>query len=689
MRNLGTLTLPFLFCAVFAGRGWAEEGMWTFDDIPAGRVQQTLGVRLEPGWLDHLRGASARMSSGCSAAVVSSEGLVVTNQHCVLNCEESLSAKSSNLIDDGFLTDDHTEERPCPGLQVEILEGIANVTELISASSAGRSGQAYVTAREEAIGRAERSFCKGDRRLRCQVISFYGGGLFKVYKFRRFADVRLVFAPEFDVAFFGGDTDNFSFPRDDLDCAFLRLYENGKEANTPDFLVWSSAPPRAGEAVFVAGSPGATERGLTVDQLISDRDVVLPIGIDEHAALRDRLVAFGRISPEHRRAAAPRLFEEENDLKVLRGRATFLNDPKFVAARASEEAALKKRVAADPHLAAQTGDPWDEIGKIHGELADDYLVWRQLENAAGAGSQLFTWARILVRGSEERARPTAERLPEYADSRLPLIGKALFDEQPVSSDLETLLLQFWLDQTREGLAGIPQITQGLAGDESSEVIARRLVRQTRLADLKVRRALWDGGLAAVRRSDDPLIAFVMRTDPMSRAARRLWQDDVEGPIEHATEKIARVRYAVEGANLYPDATFSPRLSYGSVEGVLSGDSLVTPFTSFSDLFTRATGVKPYRLPARWRATSGALAKGTVLNFSTTNDIAGGNSGSPLVNAQGQILGVAFDGNRASIGGDFAYDGSVNRTVVLSTAAITESLAKVYGRSKLLKELNPK
>jgi hypothetical protein len=689
MRNLGFWGLALLACAVLAGGTRAEEGMWTFDDVPAARVQQAVGVRLQSAWLEHLRAASARLTSGCSAAVVSRQGLLLTNQHCILGCEESLSGMSGDLIDDGFLTDARTEERTCPGLQVEILEGIADVTAPIYASSAGRFGQDYVRAREEAIGRAERGFCRGDKRMRCQVISFYGGGLFKVYKFRRYTDVRLVFAPEFDVAFFGGDADNFSFPRADLDCAFLRLYENGQPAATPRFLSWSTAPPTAGEPVFVAGSPGATERGYTVDQLLNDRDVVLPISIRQHADLRERLAAFGRQSAFDRRIAAARLFQEENDLKVLRGRAAILGDAGFMAERGKSEDALKARVAIDPRLASQIGDPWAEISRLRGAFKDNYLVWRQLESGAGGGSQLFAWARTLVRAAEERGKPTAERLPEYADSRLALVVKILLDDRPVFPDLERLCLTYWLDQTRDGLAGMTSLTGAVVGDESSAALAQRLVQGTRLGDPKVRRALWEGGLPAVRASDDPLIAYVIRTDPLSRAARQLWEEDVQGPIEQASERIARVRFAVEGANLYPDATFSPRLSYGTVAGWQARDGQVGPFTSLADLFTRATGTAPYRLPPRWQASSQALRKATVFDFVTTNDIAGGNSGSPVVNAGGDILGVAFDGNRASIAGEFAYDGAVNRTIVVSTAAIGESLAKVYGRTALLDELSAK
>ena len=418
MRKLPLIALAAAGLMLAGPATRAEEGMWTFDDIPSQRVEQSLGVRLDQAWLDHLRGASARLTSGCSGAVVSPQGLMLTNQHCVLDCEQSLSAPGADVIADGFLVDARSQERTCPGLQVETLQGIADVTGTIFASSAGKFGDDYVKAREEAIARVERADCKGDPRYRCQVISFYGGGLFKVYRYRRYADVRLVFAPEFDVAFFGGDEDNFSFPRHDLDCAFLRLYENGRPAETPTFLNWSSDPLRAGEAVFVAGSPGATERGVTVTQMQLDRDVVLPTSIRQHEALREELLAFGRQSAERRRIAAYRLFEVENELKVLRGRATVLGDGEFLAARAREETMLRTRLAVDVKFAAQIGDPWAEIDALRPRFTDDYLVWRQLENAAGGGSQWFSWARALVRAAQRIdarvAGAVAGRLPVSA-----------------------------------------------------------------------------------------------------------------------------------------------------------------------------------------------------------------------------------------------------------------------------------
>ena len=320
------------------------------------------------------------------------------------------------------------------------------------------------------------------------------------------------------------------------------------------------------------------------------------------------------------------------------------------------------------------------------DYVDNYIVWRELESAAGGGSQLFAWARSLVRAAEERAKPTAERLPEFADSRLPLTRKWLFDDKPVFPDLESLYLDVWLSHMRDGIGPDAQATVAFFGGEAPEALAGRLIAGTRLGDPAVRRALWEGGEAAIQRSADPLVAFVARTDSLSRAARRVWEEDVQGPIELASERIARVRFALGGADLYPDATFSPRLSYGKVEGWGEGPSRVAPFTTLHQLFSRATASDPYRLPQSWIRARDTLDLDRVLDFTTTNDIIGGNSGSPVVDSHGDIVGTAFDGNQASILGDFAYDGAVNRTVAVSTVAISEALAKVYGRAALVKEL---
>jgi hypothetical protein len=677
-------------CAAFvvwvAGPALADEGMWPFDEAPVARVKDSLGVTLDSRWLAHLRNASVRLTNGCSASIVSHEGLVLTNEHCVVACAEQLSAPGSDYVGDGFITDGRAEERTCPGVQAEVLVGITDVTTQIFGAGAGKMGEDYASARQTAIANAERDACGGDSRFRCQVISFYEGGQFKVYKYRKYVDVRLVFAPEFSTALFGGDPDNFNFPRYDLDCAFLRLYEAGKPAVTPDFLVWSATAPQAGEPVFVSGSPGTTERQLTVAQLKSLRDVALPILSVQEAELRGRLIEFGEQGPDKARIIANPLFAAENTYKVLQGRLAALRDPTLIAARVKDETDLKTRLVADPKFAAQIGDPWGDIEKAERTYALQFVVWHELEAGAGGGSDLYRYARDLVRAAAERVKPSGQRLPEYADSRLALDEKVLLDPKPVEPVLDRLYLEFWLSKTRELLgADSPAVTM-LLGRESPEGLAQRLVSGTRLADPAVRKQLWDGGMTAIAASDDPMIQFVLRTDPLCRAARQVWEEEVYGPIQDAGERIARVRYNYYGSELYPDATFSLRLSYGRVEGVTDQGAETQPFTTFAGLYQRATGAPPYRLPSRWTGDETKLDPATVLDFSTTNDITGGSSGSPVVDARGEIVGAAFDGNIHSIAGDFAYDGALNRTIAVSTVAISQALDKVYGDAALAHEL---
>ena len=666
----------------------AEEGLWTFDDAPTSAVRQSLGVRIEGAWLGHLQRASVRLTSGCSGSAVSREGLILTSQHCIAGCEESLSAGGADYMRDGFLTDSRGQESRCPGLEAEVLLSITDVTAKVFAAGAGKWGQTYVTARETALNNAEKAVCRGDARLRCQVIGFFDGGQFKVYKYRSYKDVRLVFAPEFAAAFFGGDADNFTFPRYALDFAFLRLYENGKPAPTPDFLAWSRAAPSAGEAVFMAGNPGATERHLTYEQLRTLRDLALPTAQAQRRDFRDRLIAFSQASPEHARVAREPLFQEENALKILEGRIAALERPGILEARQAEESELRARLAVDAELAAQVGDPWREIDQAQRAFREQYPAWRELEAAQGGGSQLFEWARLLVRGAAERQKAVPERLPDFAPSRLPLVEKILLDPTPVDADLERLRLEFWLTRTREDLGADSPAVAVFVGKEEPAALAARLVAGSRLSDPAFRRALWEAGPETLKTCGDPLIAYVIATDPISRAARRMWEDEVVGPSDRANERIDHLRLAVKTQPVYPDATFSLRLSYGRVAGQQEKGAEQTAFTTLAGLYARAGQAPPYDLPPRWLEARPRLDPATMLDFLTTTDIAGGGSGSPVVDAKGQIVGTAFDGNLASIAGDFVYDGDENRTISVTTVAIDAALAKVYGRTALLNELEP-
>jgi len=683
--RISLLAAASVLVTAFAGAAFADEGMWTFDNFPAAAVKAKYGVDVGQAWLDHVRGAAARLSVGCSSSIVSGEGLVLTNHHCVRECAQELSAANQDYAKDGFIAANRQEERECSGLVAEVLDSIGDVTDQIKAAAAGQTGEAFVRARDAAVANIEKSACAGrEATHHCQVVNLYDGGQYKLYTYRKYTDVRLVFAPETQTAFFGGDPDNFNFPRYDLDSGFLRLYENGAPAKTPDHLTWKAAPPAAGDLVFVAGNPGTTQRLLTADQLETLRDNTYPWILTQFAELRGRLIRFSEESPEHARIAADDLFGIENSYKAIHGEEVALSNPPFIDAKRRADAALRAKVMADPKISGEIGDPWTDIARIQDDAAGLYLPYR-FEERGPLASQLYGYAVTLVRVAEERSKPNGERLREYADARLPSLEKSTLDPVPVYPELEQQLLEFWLTKLREGMTMDSDATKTFLGKDSPEALSARLAR-SRVGDAAYRKQLWDGGLAAIQASDDPLIRYVLATDPTARAARKAYEARVTGPTAVASERIAKARFEALGTSVYPDATFTLRLSYGTVDGWTWHGETVPPFTHFKGLYERATGQDPFALAPRWVAAQSKLDPNTVFDMSNSTDITGGNSGSPLIDAKGDVIGAVFDGNIHSLGGAFAYDGQLNRAVAVSTAAITEALDKVYGDESLVKEL---
>lgn len=663
---------------------WADEGMWTFDAIPAARIKAATGVSLDQNWLDAAQASAVRLTNGCSAGLVSGQGLALTNGHCVADCAQALSSAGDDLVQDGFLADGRTEERKCAGLQAEVLLTIIDVTDQVRMASEGKGGRDFVQARDGALAVAELAACGQDQTLRCQAISFFRGGQYKVYKYRRYNDVRLVFSPEMAAASFGGDPDNFNFPRYAFDVGFVRLYVDGKPAVTPSHLTWRDAPPVEGEPTFVVGNPGSTERQLTLAQLETQRDLILPTLQLQRAELRGRLIQFGRQGAEETRVASQALAWVQNSYKLGQGKQLALNDKAFLDAKRADEHALRAKVAADPKLADAAG-AWDQIAEAQPAAAELFLPWRMLETGAGGGSELYYYARLLVRAAVEREKPEIERLPEYADARLPLIQRKLADAPPADPALERIYLEHWLLKVREALTvDAPQV-RTLLGRESPEQVAETLAK-SELSDPEVRMDLWTGGLKAIQASDDPLIRFVLRTDPIAREARAAYEARVSGPVDMASEKIARARFAVLGDSVYPDATFSLRLSYGKVAGWEERGGAVPATTVFAGFYDRVTGAEPFAAAPRWLDAKDRLKPDTVFDFVSTNDIVGGNSGSPVLDAKGRLIGVAFDGNLPSLGGAYGYDGTRNRTVSVSAVAIIEALKAVYARNALADEL---
>jgi hypothetical protein len=465
----------------------------------------------------------------------------------------------------------------------------------------------------------------------------------------------------------------------------VRLYENNRPVATPAHLTWRTTAPREGELFFAAGNPGTTQRLLTAEQLESARDFAIPDTLLLYSELRGRLIRFSEESAEHRRISDDLLFGIENSFKAYHGQEKALVDPALIAGKHKADEELRAKVAADPKLSAEIGDPWADTAKVQADRKALAAPYTFMELRAGIGSTLFSYGRNLVRAAQERAKPNGDRLPDYTDSRLPLLEKRVLDAEPVYPEVEQLALEFWLSKLRENLTADAPGTKTFLGKDSPETLSARLAT-SKLCDPALRKQLWDGGLAAINASNDPMIRYVLATDAASRAIREDYENRVTGPTDRAAEKIAKARFAIYGTKAYPDATFSLRLTYGKVEGWTDNGVTVGPFTHFAGLWDRATGQFPFDLAPRWQNAKGKVDNDTVFDFVGDIDIVGGNSGSPAIDAQGDVIGAVFDGNIESLGGSFGFDDRVNRGVMVSTAAITEALRKVYGNDALVAEL---
>lgn len=682
MAVLGAATV---FLSVAATPARAEEGMWTFDNFPIQTVNDKYGTRIDQAWLDRVRGAAVRLN-GCSASFVSPEGLILTNHHCVVGCVQELSTAETDFVANGFTAASRQEERECPGQTAEVLTDITDVTDRVLAAGEGLEGAAFVNARGAETQAIQQEGCGEDPKLTCQVISFYRGGRYALYKFRKYDDVRLAWAPEIQAAFFGGDPDNFNFPRYALDAAFLRAYEDGQPVATPGHLTWNPEAPEQGDVTFVAGNPGSTQRLLTISQLERLRDQQLPLQLIQGSELRGRLLAYAATGEEAKRVSVDPIFGLENSFKVWYGQHQALLDPAFFGKKQAEEAELRQRVAADPALVQRIGDPWAELRDVEAAARDLSVPYRQLATSAGGGSTLYAIANAIVGVSKERAKPQGERQPGFTDAAVARTRTQLAEETPISADLEEIRLGFWLSKTREYLTVDNANVKNLLGRESPEGLAERTVESTQLDEVAYRVAAIDMTPEELNALNDPMIDLALRNYDAAAALRQEWNAKVTAPTARAAERVAQARFAVYGDNQYPDATFSLRLSYGSVEGWTYRGVTVPPFTYIGGLYDRATGAEPFNAAPSFLEAEDRVNKKTVFDFVSTNDIIGGNSGSPVINAEGEVIGAAFDGNIHSLGGSYGYDGTLNRTVTVSTAAITEALRTVYDQPRLLAEL---
>lgn len=675
-------------CVLVAGSALADEGMWTFDNFPSAQVKQKFGFEPTQPWLDHVRLSSARLAAGCSASFVSPQGLVMTNHHCARGCIRDLSTAKQDLIQNGFYAKTLAQERQCPAMEVNKLLEITDVTAQVHGATRGLEGEKFKDAHQAVLARIEQACNKGNQ-IRCDVVSLYAGGRYHLYRYARFQDVRLVFAPEDRIASFGGDPDNFEFPRYTFDVTFLRVYDGGKPVKLDHHFEWSKSGAAPGELTFTSGNPWRTSRLDPISKLEYQRDVSLPERLFALSELRGIITEFGRRGQEQARVTSSLKLSLENSLKALRGRREALVDQAFFAQKVAEQRALQDKVNADPAKKKAYGDAWNQIATAMRRLRTFDKELRALETDAGARSTLFKIARQLHRAAEERPKPNEQRLPEFSEAKLPSLTQSLFSTAPISPELETTLLTFYLTRLREELGTTHPAVVAALGDESPEALAKKVIRGTRLRDVAVRKRLFEGGAKAIAASKDPLLALVARLDPASRAVRQRYEDEVEAVVKKNEELIARARFEAYGTSQYPDATASPRLSFGSVQGYSEGGRVIPPMTTIGGTFEHATGNDPFRLPPSWLRAKSKLEASTPMNLVTTNDIIGGNSGSPLINKNAEIVGLIFDSNRQALRGEYGFDLTADRAISVHSSAIIEALDEVYDARRLLQELQPK
>jgi hypothetical protein len=682
-------SLAGLALAAIVTTAAADEGMWTFDNFPSALVKERYDVDIDEAWLDRTRRGIVRLA-GCTASFVSPDGLMLTNHHCVASCLAQNSTRESSLLETGFIADGRNREIRCRTQIADVLERLENVTAAVLEATRGLDARAANERRRQQLTELELACETASREAgtprKCEAVTLYGGGQYWLYQYRRYDDVRLVFAPESDIAAFGGDPDNFQFPRWCLDFAFLRAYANDTPAATPEHLVLDFAGPKAGDAVFVAGHPGSTNRQLTVTELKTLRDRILPPTLLRASELRGRYLQFGKTGEAAQRIVQDPLSGLENTIKVQRKQLDALLDDALLVAKHDAEADLRLRASRNRALAAEIGDPWARIEAAQTAEAMRWLPYQFIEGTTGFNSRLYRMAVQLVRAAAERPKPNADRLREYTDGFLPRLEQQIGAPVPIYPELERLTLSFSLERMREWLGPDAPVVRRLLATETPDALAARLVDGSQLADPAVRLALWNGGQAAIDASDDPFIELARSLDAEARALRKWHEEEIEAIVEVAHEQIARARFAVYGTSVYPDATFTLRLNFGSVQGWDENGVPVEPFTRLERLFERATGQPPFAVPASWATARARLDLATPFNLSTNSDIVGGNSGSPLIAADGSIVGLLFDGNIHSISGAYWFDTAKNRAVAVHPAIMREALTKVYRPQALLDEL---
>jgi hypothetical protein len=681
-----------LWCLIFflgSGSLLADEGMWLFNAFPAAKVKAKYGFEPTQPWLGHVRLSSVRFNNGGSGSFVSADGLTFTNHHVGARCIHQLSTNGKDYIKTGFYAATQAEEARCPDLELNVLVGIEDVSERVHAAvKPGMSSADAGQAQRAAMSNIEQE-CASRTGLRCDVVTLYSGERYHLYRYKKYTDVRLVFAPEFDMAFFGGDPDNFTYPRYDLDITFFRVYENNQPAHLDNYFRWSPTGVKENDLVFVSGNPGSTGRLLTMTQLTFLRDQDYPSRLRTYQRRIQLLQKFGSQLPDDARIAQEDLFGYQNAFKALTGYEAGLNDPQLMGKKQDDEDRLRAFVNSRSDLKSKLGDPWQQIAQAVQVNREIYLPLTYIERMRGFYSQLASYARDLVRVAAEKKKPNPERLREYRDSALPSLEQHLFSTAPIYKSLETATLSDSLANLREAMGADNEVVRKVLNGKTPDEVARQLISGTKLDDVAVRKQLYEGGEAAIQASTDPLIVLMREIEPQARAVRKQYDDQVDSVFRAQGTEIAKARFAQGGFSEPPDANFTLRLSYGAVKGYTEAGKEIPYFTTIGGAYQHAQAhgdQPPYRLPESWTSHKSKLNLSTPLNFVSTADIIGGNSGSPAVNRAAEVVGIIFDGNIQSLPWNFMYDDRQGRSVQVDSRGIIEALRNVYGATRVVQEL---
>lgn len=681
LRALFALVLATTLTGSFNTMSYADEGMWLFNNIPKEYLKKTYGFEPTQEWADRLMRSSVRFNSGGSASFVSSDGLVLTNHHVGAETLFKLSTKERNISEDGYLAKSQAEELKAPDLELNQLLSIEDVTSAVNDGiSDDLSPEDAATKRRANIDAIEKESLESTG-LRSNVITLYGGGQYHLYRFKRYTDVRLVFAPEADIAFFGGDADNFEYPRYCLDCCIFRVYEDDKPASTPDFLKWSNNGPAEDELVFVSGNPGRTSRIFTMAALKYQRDYRMPYVLDFIRRREILLQQFGLAGPEETRRARDELFGIQNSRKAYTGMLQGLQDPSVMQEKANREASLLAAIKADPELAAYA-DAYDTIAEVQQTRI------KNLGDGVSLNTQLFGLAHTIVQLAVEDEKPSAERLAAYRESSRPSLELQLYSDAPIYPDLEQALLGDLIARMCELRGADDPLCQAILAGKSPLERASEAVNGTKLIDVEARKALVESGLEAIKNSDDPMIQLAWVVDEEMRKQDKESEALAEKERQ-AYAKIAAALFATQADSTYPDATFSLRLAFGTVKGYQENGVEIPAMTKMMGAFdheAKHEGEEFFELPASWKAAKDNIPAETPFNFVCTADIIGGNSGSPVVNKDLELVGLIFDGNIQSLVADYMYSDKQGRSVSVHSSAIRDALRYVYNADDLANSL---